>query len=239
MIPASPGAEYLPRTRKKRAVRRIITASAYRVWRRKLAGKAGFDRRDRRILLEIGSGPGYFLSRLRTWFPDSLIIGSDVDRACTLHAAAEAPGAAFVRSDALEIPFRSATLDLVSAFQVVEHVPSPERFLGEARRALKPRGILLLSTPNPAGIGARIRKDKWQGFRHDHISLRKPDEWHAAVIGAGFRVLDSGTTGLTGIPLLKVPPFSFLNWIPMALFGYFPWRRGESLMMICAKGEGP
>ena len=237
MTPAPAGSEYLPRTPGKRAVRRLMTAAAYRVWRRKLVRKAGFRRRDRRVFLELGSGPGFFLVRLRAWFPESMVIGSDLDPECARGAAAEAPGAVPIRSDALEIPIRSGVLDLVAAFQVVEHLAPPDRFFDEARRVLKPGGVLLLSTPNPAGIGARLRKRKWQGIRHDHVSLRPPDEWSAAAVKAGFRVLDRGTTGLTGIPILKVPPFSLINWIPMALFGYFPWRSGESLMMICAKDE--
>jgi SAM-dependent methyltransferase len=237
MMPAPAGSEYLPRSPGKRAVRRLMTAAAYRVWRRKLIRKAGFRRRDRRILLDLGSGPGFFLARLRGWFPESTVIGSDIHPDCARSAAVEAPGAVPVRSDAIEIPIRSGVLDLVSAFQVVEHIGSPDRFFDEARRVLKPGGILLVTTPNPAGIGARLLKDKWQGIRHDHVSLRPPAEWIGAAVKAGFRVLGQGTTGLTGIPILKVPPFSFLNWIPMALFGYFPWRSGESLMMICAKDE--
>jgi len=237
MNPAQSGSEYLLRTRGGRAMRRVMTAAAYRVWRRKLIRKASFRPRDRRVFLELGSGPGFFLARLRAWFPESLVIGSDIHPDCACRAAAEAPGAVLVRSDAQEIPFRNGVLDLVSALQVVEHTAAPDRFFDEARRVLKPSGILLVSTPNPTGIGARLRKHKWQGIRHDHVSLRPPDEWRDAAVKAGFRVLDMGTTGLTGIPVLKVPPFSLLNWIPMALFGYFPWRSGESLMMICAKDE--
>lgn len=237
MMPAPAGSEYLPRTRARLAVRRMMAAAAYRVWRRKLVRKAGFLPLDKRVFLELGSGPGFFLARLRAWFPESTVIGSDIHPDCARRAADEAPGAAPLRSDALEIPIRGGALDLVSAFQVVEHVASPERFLEEARRILKPGGILLLSTPNPAGIGARLRKTKWQGIRHDHVSLRPPADWAAAVRSAGFLVLDQGTTGLTGIPVLKVPPLSLLNWIPMVLFGYFPWRSGESLMMMCSKDE--
>lgn len=237
MMPAPAGSEYLPRSRGERAVRRMMTAAAYRVWRRKLIRKAGFGRQDRRILLDLGSGPGFFLARLRAWFPESTVIGSDIHPDCARSAAVEAPGAVPVRSDAIEIPIRSGALDLVSAFQVVEHISSPDLFFDEARRVLKPGGILLVSTPNPAGIGARLRKHKWQGIRHDHVSLRPPADWIDAAVKAGFRVLDQGTTGLTGIPILKVPPFSLLNWVPMVLFGFFPWRRGESLMMICAKDE--
>jgi SAM-dependent methyltransferase len=238
MRPGSSGSEYLPRTRRKRAARRFVTAAAYRVWRRKLAAKAGFRPGDRRVLLELGSGPGFFLARVRAWFPQSLVIGSDVDLDCVRRAAAEAAGAVCLRSDAIDIPFRNGTLDLVAALQVIEHLAAPERLFDEALRVLKPGGILLVSTPNPAGFGARVLKHRWQGVRRDHISLRAPEEWRDAAAKAGVRVLDHGTTGLTGIPVLKVPPLSLLNWVPMAVFGYFPWERGESLMMICAKGEG-
>jgi SAM-dependent methyltransferase len=45
-----------------------------------------------------------------------------------------------------ELPFAAATVKLVLSSQVLEHVPSPQKYLAEARRVLTHDGHLLLST---------------------------------------------------------------------------------------------
>jgi SAM-dependent methyltransferase len=45
------------------------------------------------------------------------------------------------------LPFESASFDSVLCNQVLEHVPSPEAFLAELIRVLRPDGILVLSVP--------------------------------------------------------------------------------------------
>ena len=45
-----------------------------------------------------------------------------------------------------ELPFASDSFDMVLCTQVLEHVSDPWLVVSEARRVLKPRGVLLLST---------------------------------------------------------------------------------------------
>ena len=100
---------------------------------------------------------------------------------------------------------------------------------------MKKEGLLIISTPNPNGIPARVLKNKWQGFRFDHISLKTPEQWRDILLNSGFLILDDGTTLLTGFKILQKLPFALINWIPMAIFGYFPWYKGESYMVIAKK----
>lgn len=45
------------------------------------------------------------------------------------------------------IPVRNGVADAVLSSQVIEHLPDPEEALGEARRILKPGGLLFISFP--------------------------------------------------------------------------------------------
>ena len=45
------------------------------------------------------------------------------------------------------LPLQDSTMDTVLSTQVLEHVPSPERYLKEASRVLRARGVLILTCP--------------------------------------------------------------------------------------------
>ena len=215
---------------------RLWLRLAYRVWRRELArffarSPAG---RGQPRLLDFGCGPGLLLRFCGEWFPGIRRVGVDLDSAVLRYAVRRAQGASFVRASASrqDLPVASGSFDVVTALHIVEHLEYPDRFLRDARRVLKAGGLLMLATPNPVGLGARIAGRRWGGLRGDHISLRRPDEWRVAVERAGFRVRREGTTGLSGVPLLRRMPLAFLHWVPLLVFGFFPWRQGEAYICL-------
>lgn len=55
------------------------------------------------------------------------------------------------RCDAHNIPFKTGTFDVVSAFDIVEHVSDPIRMLKEFHRVLQRGGLLILTTPSKIG----------------------------------------------------------------------------------------
>ena len=50
-------------------------------------------------------------------------------------------------ASAYELPVRAGSLDLITMFDTIEHVPDDLRALQEARRALRPGGLVFLSVP--------------------------------------------------------------------------------------------
>jgi len=50
----------------------------------------------------------------------------------------------FVKCSATSLSFKSNTFDLIWSYAVLEHIPDPEKALGEISRVLKPKGFLLL-----------------------------------------------------------------------------------------------
>ena len=106
-------------------------------------------RLDSRVL-DIGCYTGSLISDLsQTGFSD--VYGVDVDshavaRGQQLYPALEARITSY---DGVTLPFAEATIDVVTMFDVLEHIPNVEKFLSrQVQRVLKPGGTLVFQTPN-------------------------------------------------------------------------------------------
>lgn len=226
---------YLPKSGLRDFLSYLKRSVAYMVWRRELARYAGFHPKSRFKFLEVGCGPGYFLRCMQRWFPQADLHGLDSNKSLVTFSSRHLNRVALHHHDGHSLPFPDSSFDVLAALQVVEHLEEPESFFKESCRVLKAGGILFVSTPNPSGICARILGDKWQGIRNDHISLKNPLQWREIIREAGFSILRDGTTGLTGISLLRMFPLSLINYLPMIAFGFLPWYKGESYMVLLRK----
>jgi SAM-dependent methyltransferase len=56
----------------------------------------------------------------------------------------------------LQLPFKNETCDIITSFDVLEHLLQPERFISEASRILRPGGLLILAVANLGDIYSRI-----------------------------------------------------------------------------------
>lgn len=124
-------------------------------------------------LLEVGSGSGRFLARMRRagW----TVQGTDFDPA----VAARIRARYGMEIDVGELPalgYPADTYDVVAMSQVIEHVHDPLGLLAEAHRVLRPGGRLVLSTPNARALAHRRYGRAWRGLeppRHLHIFTRE------------------------------------------------------------------
>lgn len=104
--------------------------------------------RDRDVL-DCGCGGGYgshYLSKRGA----NKVIGIDlsawaIDQARMLYGGSNLQ---FMVMDVTDLKSGDCTFDMVTSFQVIEHLGDYKRHLSEAKRVLKPGGILIISTPN-------------------------------------------------------------------------------------------
>ena len=79
---------------------------------------------------------------------DASRVGVTVGRARWLR---ERPGtvgrAAFVQGDAMRLPLREKSFDIVLASEIIEHLENPRDFLASSARMVRPGGCLVVTTP--------------------------------------------------------------------------------------------
>ncbi len=104
-----------------------------------------------------------------------------------------------VLGDAVRLPFKDTTFDLVIATEVIEHVLYPGRMLDEVRRVLRPGGRLLISTPNVASLEHRLAlllfgyfvpdRTTHEGTDPGHIHFLEPHFLRNMLEERGFRII--------------------------------------------------
>ena len=130
--------------------------------------------RDKDVL-DIGCGTGYGSVDLaqHAYFLAAIDVSTEAITYARAHYAF--PKVCFLPASATALPFADRSFDLVTAFEVIEHVAEWRLFLAEARRVLRPTGAFLVSTPNKsyyaesrAGTGPNpfhVEEFEFTGFR--------------------------------------------------------------------------
>jgi ubiquinone/menaquinone biosynthesis C-methylase UbiE len=97
-------------------------------------------------VLDIGCGKGVYFQYYNQLGIRN-VIGIDIDRKALRESKSQYTNVSFIVADALNIPLRSSSIDVVVLAEVLEHLNSPETCLKECHRILKEKGIILASVP--------------------------------------------------------------------------------------------
>jgi SAM-dependent methyltransferase len=95
------------------------------------------------VLLDVGGGPGYFADAFRAAGATYLALDADAGE-MALHGRSPEPGTTVLGSG-MQLPFRSASLDVCFSSNVLEHVPEPWTMADEMVRVTRPGGTVFLS----------------------------------------------------------------------------------------------
>lgn len=90
-------------------------------------------------LLDVGSGTGEFLRRLRAEGHTGRLCAIDASQAA-VDAAGAVQGVEALRGDAQALPYPDASFDAVTARHMLYHVPDPVLAIEQARRVLRAGG---------------------------------------------------------------------------------------------------
>jgi len=122
-----------------------------------------------RIMLEGGCGLGHYVS----YYSDQgyKVIGLDFAHRTLGELHRKRPALRLVTGDVARLPFQSGAFDIYYSGGVVEHFEhGPVEALREARRVLRPDGVLLISVPYYSPLRRFLAL-----FKRDCRRLRRPD----------------------------------------------------------------
>jgi len=120
---------------------------------RRLLAHLNFTKINPTSILDIGCGTGFFTRLLAEKYKKSTIFATDLSETMVNHTANNQKHRwpwqrkyHHAASDAVALPFKNASFDLVTSNLAMQWVPDAEAMMKEMRRVLKPGGLMLFST---------------------------------------------------------------------------------------------
>lgn len=143
-------------------------------------------------LLDIGCGAGSLLEAARKhgWQAQGLDVSS--------HAAKRVRELGFevFEGELQEAAYPSQHFDVVTAAELLEHIPDPRTLVREVARILRPGGLFWTTTPHARGLSARVLGLDWRCiWPPEHLQLFSTGGLKALLGSAGFRDIHIDTTG--------------------------------------------
>ncbi len=163
-------------------------------------------------LLDVGCATGFFLdeARKRGWQVEGLDVSS-----FGVEYAQSNFGLTAHHGTLTELPFEAGAYDLVTMWDVIEHVPDPTAYVRRAAELLRPGGVITLATPDVESLPARLAGRRWVGYKlsEEHIYYFSVQTLSKLLADAGFEVVNVRHIG---------------KYVPLSLFRdrlgmYFPW----------------
>ncbi|MDR1922355.1 MAG: class I SAM-dependent methyltransferase [Candidatus Adiutrix sp.] len=194
-----------------------------------------------RSVLDVGSGNGVFVRVAAEAGWESAAL--ELNRESGEKMEAEGFRVIVKRLETAGLP--SGSFDLITFWEVLEHLPDPRMTLAEARRLLVDDGIFLIMTPNVDSMVTRLLHDRSNTFGgHSHLNHFSPSTMNALLEKAGLKALEMETVitelGAINNYLSFEDPYdgeaeAFMPELTPALIHERLW--GSRLLTLAARGD--
>jgi len=179
-------------------------------------------------LLDIGCGEGFFLfNATKAGYTTK---GIEISRDAAEYAGREF-GLDVEAKPFEDLQFPDNYFDVITLWQVLEHVPYPLIVLKEVHRILKPDGLLATSTPDIESILAKIFRRKWWNLRRLHINQFTTRTLTDMLKRAGFNnIFPTRYREYISISMLVIPLLKHLKMYERAKNQFHPSSSSGKIM---------
>lgn len=119
-------------------------------------------------ILDVGCSNGAFMkaAERRGWSPEG------VELETSSYQVALQNGLHVRNEDLLSCAFPDQAFDIVTMWQLIEHLSAPRELVAEIKRILRPGGLLVVSTPNIQSIAWKLLGERWGAVEPEvHLHL--------------------------------------------------------------------
>lgn len=166
--------------------------------RRFLHGAAG-------AVLDVGAGLGFFVKHVTERYPEWEPHGSEISARAVEFARTELQLPTMVAGRVQDGPWEPGSMDLITLWDVIEHLADPDGMLQHLRALLTPHGTLFLHTPN---INVQLPKAKLKrllsGMDERRNYLEARDHLHDYAPATMRRLLERN--GFTSVRFIHLKP---------------------------------
>lgn len=151
-------------------------------------------------LLDVGFGSGTILHAARDlgWAAS----GQEVSRPAAEQAKKQ--GFDVFHGMLEDAKFADGYFDVITASEIIEHLPEPQMTLNEIARILRPGGLLWATTPSARSISFRLMRENWTVISPpEHTQLYSKKGIGKLLEQAGFTTMKVQTIGLNPSELLN------------------------------------
>lgn len=118
-------------------------------------------------LLDVGCAYGYYLDIARLYGWD--VLGVEINPAAVKDCE-QVSKLSVIQKPLTKANFPDAHFDVVTAWDLVEHVQDPNQLFKEISRILKPGGSFALATPDVDSFPSKLMGNRWMGYKSkEHI----------------------------------------------------------------------
>lgn len=143
---------------------------------------------------DIGAGYGNFLYELKKLSPNNRFIA--IEPSIEQSNICKSKGLDCLTSSLEELVGMEDTFDILTSFELFEHLQNPRYFIEKIHGLLKPNGYLLLTTLNSGGFDIQLLWDKAKCiFPPPHLNFYNTSSISILLEDCGFEIISISTPG--------------------------------------------
>lgn len=152
-------------------------------------------------LLEVGAGFGIFCEELSRIGLFKRIIG--VEPTPSLAQTCRDKNIEILEKPFEDVLLDDNSIDIVAAFEVIEHLFRPADFLRKCSSILKKNGLIVVTCPNWSGFDLQVLQSSSDTVDHEHLNYFTPHSISKLFESFGFKVVELFTPGKLDAELVR------------------------------------